>query len=669
MASESEALIPTVQDQYHDLNHSENETSEVGISDDELDPGYVSDIREPPAEEAEKEPKSRPKREDSGYSSDPSQGDDATGTPGVDGASGGRSFRHVGKQEDEVVRGGPEEEARERLRELAKEKEKQAKEKQAKEEQAKKEQAKKEQAKKEQAKKEMKAARKAKKAGMTVDADKSDTKAEVKPGGAEGEQNGDGANNVQKVDKAAEGQDGVATDGRKDMTKGSEEGNEAEQQRGDMNGRGTPNANVKSERSIPLHRPPRPQQSVDSKDISDGIATRPDRSQHGGSLGGPRTILRKTALVLRHSPLFSLLTLATIAVWIEGSRQFAALLILSTETAAGSGPSKSGLPPDLVVTESSARSLLVKANLSATGLFFIVNLFNFICALLVGLALNMAIGRADRQSPKEKEQAKEKDGKAVTPAAKEDAWWRNPIYTITKLLSGFKVLLMGAQGHGPFTLLRQCSWKTYLRITLFITQLVLTVLLFRQVMSFVYFASVGGTTPFQSTPDIVVSANALSKAAQAISPSTAFLGIFVLVGIVIITLASSWFALLNPRPSRTSSQSTGGDDTPNARSPRLVLMLMLVAAVVITIIFLGIMYFFGQISTYTTGSLPSSMSSAAGMGKINLWGANVIFLIFVPFVGWSVVIYWQSIKMLGSTLGFGIGSGKRGRPKGNDSIV
>lgn len=346
----------------------------------------------------------------------------------------------------------------------------------------------------------------------------------------------------------------------------------------------------------------------------------------GAALGGPMTILRKAFFVIRHAPFFSLLTAGLLVLWIEGSRQLGNMVILSTST---SIPQKRAFDPDLEVTTGVAEDMLKTTSFSSAGLFVMLNLFQLICITLISISFSTAISRAKR--PRE---------------ANPDIWWKNPFNTIrsaaSSMVEGFAVLFMGAQLHGPMTLLSQATLRTYIRLCLFLLQLVLTLLLFRQAMSFTYIVLTGSSTSFSESGDLTTTAKSLSEAASGVNSITAFLGLSTLLGFIILTLAFGWFSLLNPKPSSGKGFSLWR----KTYSPKTILMLKLVGAIVVTSVFIGLMYFFAEITNYTATSNTSTSTY-----DINLIGAMFIMMVFMPAMGWCLLVFWDTVKVMKNGIG------------------
>ena len=369
-----------------------------------------------------------------------------------------------------------------------------------------------------------------------------------------------------------------------------------------------------------------PAQKPDQTAEDAEIAYHKDRSSVTQMTWG---ITRKMASIARRSPLFSLLTLAAVLVWVFGSRQLANLVILSTGSSAVDIPDKRGLDADLEITSTVAADLLSTKSLSTTGLFFVVNAFIFVSVLITGLMLSCALSRAD-----------------ATRTPNPEAWWRHPIRSTRSVLSTslavstllLSPLIMGAKLHGPITILRRATWRTYLRFGMFLLQVVITMLLIRQSMSFVYMLGTGSTTSFSDMPDVAASASAIATALEGVSPTTAFAALAMILGVTMPALALGLYALRHPRPSRSQAGKNGLRSRLKGNKT-VAKMLRLVGAVVITATFVGIMYFFGEIATYATSA--SSSTSA------NLLAANAILIIFVAPLGWALITFWDCLKALG----------------------
>jgi hypothetical protein len=352
------------------------------------------------------------------------------------------------------------------------------------------------------------------------------------------------------------------------------------------------------------------------------------QSAGDGSLDIWRT-LRQTGRVFYHAPIFSILALGSIVLAVEGSRQIGALAIMAANPSMVAAPvAKRGLGPDVEATTSAAKKFLKSTSMDPAGLVFILALFQAVCILLIGLFMNAAISRSKRG-----------------PVDSSDAWWKNPFNTTGRavgvLFSTVEVLLMGSKMAHPWSLLKRAGWRTYLRLSLLCLQFVLTILLLRQVMSLVFLVATGSKTPFEDSPDINATLDILQSAADSISPGTAMLAVTGVLSVSILNMAWAWFAFWNPRSSSAQSSSDG-----KPRSPKTILILQFCASLTITGLFLGLMFFFGDIVRYANSSRLSNPQ-----GTTNIIGAFAVMTIFIPALGWCALVYWDTVRLVLSSLG------------------
>lgn len=363
-----------------------------------------------------------------------------------------------------------------------------------------------------------------------------------------------------------------------------------------------------------------------SQDISGSISPTSQRKStpspiftNPGPLG-PISMLRKTAHVVRHAPIFSFLTMATVTVWIEGTRQLGNMVILSS-TSGSAAPTKRAEDPDLEITTDITTDLLKQKTLNPTVMFFLLNLFIFLGVFLTGLFLSLAVGRENGEQ-------RRRTG---------EPWYKHPTRPFRRaargLFHGLSPLFMGASIHGPRTILHHSSWKTFVRIFLFTLQGVVTLLLLRQAISFMFLVN-NGDSSYSDMPDIEQT-KSMSEAAQAISPGTALFPFALLIGISVFALAAGWYALLHPRSSWTSP---GGRFANLKAGPKMMQVLKVVGAIVILGTFVGIMVYFGEITTYAMGS-----DVPMGTYDINLLAANGIIFVFVIPIGWALLVLWDML--------------------------
>jgi len=353
--------------------------------------------------------------------------------------------------------------------------------------------------------------------------------------------------------------------------------------------------------------------------------------------------LRQTGHVLRHSPFLSLITLAAIVAWVEGTRQIANVIVLASGgSVTGVSPTalaKRGLNADLEFTSEKVQSNESIKGWSVQGLFIVLNCWIFVSILIVGLLFNWTVKSADKK-PGDKSWWRYPKIFLIWLAGGDkgkDAWWRHPGRTLVALVLVFEPILMGAKLSGPITFARRAGWCTYARITLFLGQAITTILLVRQAMSLVYLVTSGSPTTFSTLSDLKSSEKALVQAAKATPASYALIALFLLLGICILTQSFACYALFNPRARpRGKNNST------------IILMLQLIASVVIISAFFGIVYFFGEITSFA--------SNTGVQGVVygnNFVIANLIIMISAPALGWSLMIIWRVVGKMRSGSGDG----------------
>ena len=327
---------------------------------------------------------------------------------------------------------------------------------------------------------------------------------------------------------------------------------------------------------------------------------------------GIRQIIRGTWHVIAHAPIWSFFTLATVVIVIEGDRQFAQLVI---DSSSGPAPAqKRSEAPDVALTDELDKDL--SNSLTPVESFLLLNLWNLLGILVISLMLSGTISHSRKTHNKK--------------------WlfqFRGKTHSVSQFVSRLsRILLMGARASKLGKFLWPFSFRRYIRLFLFLLQLVITIVVLQQSLLFAYKAVKTSNTLLDSTPD----ASTLDELAQNLSPGYIFAGLNVVLAIVILSLTFGWFALLNPAP--TSAHAI--EPEPRKRkslSHTTVRALLSVAAVVIITLFIALMYFFSEISTYA-GSKSKATETTS---NLNILLANAIFFVFTPALGWSLVMLSQ----------------------------
>ena len=341
-----------------------------------------------------------------------------------------------------------------------------------------------------------------------------------------------------------------------------------------------------------------------------------------------------TAKTIRRAPFLSLATLTFLGIVIEGNRQLGELLILSTSSASTStaSPAKRDLAPDLTITEQLKDGPLKNLNFSTNGLFGLINLWNVLCIFVLLCLYNLTLSSAQRS-------------KSPRPAGSES--WHQRVQTFDKMVKQagktiLSTIFMGQELHGPLHLLRTSSIHTYICLGLFITILFGSLLLTRQLLAIISISSAGSVVSSTAGRDTSLDSSTLKIIATTLSPGQIFLLLNIVLIIFIPTLLWAWHSMLYAASSSPSVVSIIGkvksiNLDPIKKHPSTLKLLKLSAAVIITSSFLGIFYFFSDLSAYASSHGQASNSDS----MLNLILANVILMVFILPMVWSLLVMWE----------------------------
>ncbi|KAL7418319.1 hypothetical protein Q5752_006777 [Cryptotrichosporon argae] len=256
--------------------------------------------------------------------------------------------------------------------------------------------------------------------------------------------------------------------------------------------------------------------------------------------------------VLKHAPVWSLMTTATTVGYAFGARELATIVTLGTTPAV----SKRTLADeaDTLAFGQSAGTLIVVLHVwIVVGLVFVLILAN----LTLAAAERKAAGHA-RASAWDWHHPFRSSGHCLS------ACWKVPAKGVASVRAlsfrgivgpPFRVLVMDAKPRGPWRTLRMAGRWTYVRLLVFVAQLLLAVLFVRQVVSFVYLVATGSATSFSSLQDVAATQSALASTASSTSISEAFIALNMTVLFVVIAMSVGWHALLHPRRRRKKSKA------------------------------------------------------------------------------------------------------------------
>jgi hypothetical protein len=328
------------------------------------------------------------------------------------------------------------------------------------------------------------------------------------------------------------------------------------------------------------------------------------------SLLRPVKAVRQVLSICRKSPIYSFLCLVTIFFWVEGARQIAYLLILSSEPTSDPVPEGTSLGFDLEMTKPIAQNLLKHAWADPTALFIILNLFTAVMILILTLFIYLALSHRAEDSTFSK-----KAGKLIGAV--------------------IEPLLMGAKPHYPWTIVGRATRRTYARLGLFLLQVLTVGLLLHQSAEFLSLVSERSSNA-SDNPDLPQVKTALAQAAATVSPEMALLSAAGIIGISILVLLGGWYGLMNPIGENHTF------DKHLKPTGKMVHILKASGAIFILMAFAGILYFFVSVNASVD---QEDESSAPNMLLLNL-----ILFVFTPALGWSLSTIWEMFKGMTSCM-------------------
>ncbi|WVQ69290.1 uncharacterized protein L199_007507 [Kwoniella botswanensis] len=350
----------------------------------------------------------------------------------------------------------------------------------------------------------------------------------------------------------------------------------------------------------------------------------------------PKTHFRSGWVILRNAPIWSSFSAIGFILYVEITRQLFSLLAISSGslTAATSAPS-SGLTKragsvdylglDLQLTQTWFSNLFSTNGVESTSFFVFISLWNILCIPLLAYLIYSTLEKAS--NPHDKESTK--------------SWlWRKLKDTIG---SSVQVILMERRLRGFRSFIKRSSLWTMIRSTIFICQLIGTILVFRQTMSLAYLSATGSTsTTFSKSADVVSTITSLSEVASGLTNGQVF-GItnFIFL-LLLLNISISWYTLLHSK--KTAAQGS--------RS-----ILKWISICMITTTFIVCLLYFQEIANYLIQS-QNSTNMEGSSGMIVLISANFMFMGLLPAMGYVV---YELGKMWDRKFPNGFFNGRRGR--------
>lgn len=339
---------------------------------------------------------------------------------------------------------------------------------------------------------------------------------------------------------------------------------------------------------------------------------------------GPMTLIKASWHILKTAPVWSFFAAATLALYIEVSRQLFEMLSVAAGTAVPvltKRATSNSTPVDLFVTQSWFSDFVRNLSFEPTAFFAFISMWSIICIPIMGLLIHKTL--------------------SVAAEPKGTSYWKYVWQSFKEYGRGsLRVLIMGRHFSTPRVFWRRSTRWTYLRILIFSVQLVGIVLINRQVMSLVYMVGTGSSTSFSSLPDVVSSQKSMKEVAGSLDGEGTFAILNFLFFLFLLTIAGSWYALLHPRIRSLSSKKSSFETTDNESNsggqgryhlPGVRTSLKWLFILVIVIAFTASLLYFRDIASYIT-----KQSSVSASGNLVIFGVNCIFMSLMAAIGYVV---------------------------------
>lgn len=336
---------------------------------------------------------------------------------------------------------------------------------------------------------------------------------------------------------------------------------------------------------------------------------------------GPVTLVKASWHILKIAPVWSFFVVATLALYIEVSRQLFEMLSVAAGTAVLTKRAISNSTPvDLSVTQSWFSDLVKNLSFEPTAFFAFISMWSIICIPMMGLLIHKTL--------------------SVAAEPKGTNYWKHMWQDFKEYGRGsLRVLIMGRHFSTPRVFWRRSTRWTYLRILIFSIQLVGAVLIIRQMMSLIYIVGTGSSTSFSSLPDVASSQKSMKEVAESLDAEGAFAIVNFLFFLFLLTIAGSWYALLHPRIrslSKRSSSETTDKESNSGRQGRYHLpgvrtSLKWLFILVVVVTFTASLLYFRDIASYIT-----KQSGDSANGNMMILGVNCIFMSLMAAMGYVV---------------------------------
>ncbi|KIR43069.1 hypothetical protein I307_04205 [Cryptococcus deuterogattii 99/473] len=342
---------------------------------------------------------------------------------------------------------------------------------------------------------------------------------------------------------------------------------------------------------------------------------------YSGVALGPVALVKASWHILKTAPVWSFFTAATLAIYIEVSRQlFEMLSVAARATVLTKRANSNSIPVDLSVTQSWFSDLVKNLSFDPIVFFAFISMWSVICIPIMGILIHNTL--------------------SVAAEPKRTSYWKQMWRNFKEYGRGsLQVLIMGRHFSTPRVFWRRSTRWTCLRIFIFFMQLAGIVLIIRQAMSLIYMVGTGSSTSFSNLPDVASSQNSIKEAAESLDAEGVFVILNFLFFLFVLAIAGSWHALLHPRTgslSRKSPSKTAHKKSDDGRQgqfyfPGVRTSLKWLFILVIIVVFTASLLYFRNIASYI-----AQQSGDKANSDVVILGVNCIFMILMGAMGYVV---------------------------------
>ncbi|WWC86876.1 uncharacterized protein L201_001755 [Kwoniella dendrophila CBS 6074] len=335
----------------------------------------------------------------------------------------------------------------------------------------------------------------------------------------------------------------------------------------------------------------------------------------------PKLHLRAGWSIVKNAPIRSFFSTIGFVLYVEITRQIFSLLSISSgsfSTAVNLGKralDTNELGFDIGITSNWFMNIFKSNQIESTSLFVMISLWNILCIPILGYLIYSIL---ENQSNLQKRESTK-------------SWILRKISGIGK--SSIQIIFHDQNINSPKQMMKKFGLYTFSRLTIFVIQLIGTILIFRQTINLQYLASSAGSESFYSSNsiDLKITSTILKEFSENLSINQIF-GItnFIFI-ILLLNLSISWYVFLHPKEiSKNRSRS--------------ILKWLSISTIITT--FIVFLIYFQEIANYLIRShATSSLNDAANTliqddngngnnGSLVFVSANFMFMSLLPAMGY-----------------------------------